>query len=85
MPVSAVITRKMPAITPVAKTDFVCRYVQKVTANQTVKLMTDTSSVFTSRLKKTFRFPWIALMVTTVGPQGRYRSTEFRVTGRIAS
>lgn len=48
MPVSAVSTRKMPEIIPVAKTDLVCRYTQKVTANHTVKFMTDTSSVLPS-------------------------------------
>ena len=39
----------MPATIPVASTDLVSRNTQKVTANQTVKLMTDTSSVLTSR------------------------------------
>ena len=41
--------KKMPATIPVASTDLVSRNTQKVTANQTVKLMTETRSVFTSR------------------------------------
>ncbi|CAB4926552.1 unannotated protein [freshwater metagenome] len=36
MPVVAVATRKMPAISPVANTDPVSRNTQKVSANQTV-------------------------------------------------
>ena len=44
-------TRKIPAISPVAKTDLVSRYTQNVTANQTVKFMTDTTSVLSSRCR----------------------------------
>ena len=36
---------------PVASTDRVSRNTQKVIANQTVKLMTETISVFTSRCR----------------------------------
>ena len=42
----------MPATIPVASTDLVSRKTQNVIANQTVKLMTDTSSVLTSRCTK---------------------------------
>ena len=49
MPVTAMDTRKIPAIMPVANTDLVSRYTQNVTANQTVKFMTDTTRVLSSR------------------------------------
>src|SRR5688572_20462998 len=45
-------TRKIPEITPVANTDLVSRYTQKVTANQTVKFMTETTRVLSSRWRK---------------------------------
>ena len=51
MPVPAMATRNIPAITPVANTERVSRYTQKVTANQTVKLTTDTTRVLTSRCR----------------------------------
>ena len=44
-------TRKIPAISPVANTDRVSRYTQNVTANQTVKLMTETTRVLSSRCR----------------------------------
>ena len=47
----------MPATIPVAKTDLVSRNTQKVIANQTVKLMTETSSVLTSRCTKARSLP----------------------------
>ncbi len=53
IPVSAVATRKIPAMIPVAATDPVSRNTQKVTANHTVKLTTDTTRVLTSRCAKT--------------------------------
>ena len=52
MPVTAMDTRKIPAISPVANTDLVSRYTQNVTANQTVKLMTETTRVLSSRCRK---------------------------------
>src|SRR5215218_3716595 len=51
MPVPAMDTRKIPAISPVANTDLVSRYTQKVTANHTVKLITDTTRVLSSRCR----------------------------------
>jgi len=50
--VRAVVIRKIPATIPVASTDLVSRNTQKVTANQVVKLMTDTSNVLTSSWMK---------------------------------
>ena len=47
----------MPATMPVANTDLVSRNTQKVTANQTVKLMTETSRVLTSRCTKARSLP----------------------------
>ena len=44
-------TRKMPATMPVANTERVSRKTQNVMANQTVKLITDTSRVLTSRCR----------------------------------
>jgi hypothetical protein len=42
----------VPATIPVASTDLVSKNTQNVTANHTVKLMTETSSVLTSRCAK---------------------------------
>src|SRR5690349_6438697 len=52
MPVAATETRKIPEISPVATTDLVSRYTQKVTANHTVKLITETTRVLRSRCTK---------------------------------
>ena len=65
-------TRKIPAISPVAKTDLVSRYTQNVTANQTVKFMTDTTRVLSSRWRNVR--PWTGPQLQR-GPGVRHRSS----------
>ncbi len=45
-PDRATVTRYTPAMTDIANTDFVCRYTQNVTANQTKLLVSEANNEF---------------------------------------
>ena len=80
MPVPAMDTRKIPEISPVANTDRVSRYTQKVTANQTVKLMTETTRVLSSRCRNVRCGPVrrsSAVAVLVMAPPRRWLPASF--------